>query len=654
MGGPATRRRVVSSRPPSFPSFRPPMLRLAAVAVLLFASSAHAQDVVSPEAVVTASRLPEDARRTGRHVTVISAADIARSPARSLDELLRAEAGVAVVARGGAGTQSDVTLRGATFNGVLFLVDGARFNDPMTGHFLSDFPVPLAEIARVEVLRGPAAAVWGPDALGGVVHVVTHTGAWAGGTAAAAIGGLTAGGQSTFHGDAAARRATPRGALSAALDVFTTDGQPVRSAAGVPVAGRDGDVRTDARRAAATAAGAATWGALRVSGRVAGDARAFGAFQFYTPFPSDTAREATETLWAQARIVPAAAGRTAWSVGVAARQHRDRYTFNPAATTSDHTSRRATLTAEASRAVSGALTLGAGASAELRGITSNTLGTHADPSGGVFGTARYAPLPALTLTLAGRLDADATFGVQATPSVSAAFAAAPTLTLRASAGRAVRAPDYVERFLNTLAPRPNGNLGNPALRAERARSAEAGADYAPLGGVTLRATAFWRQTDDLIDYARLAPTDPYFLAQNVLRATAAGVEAEARLARRLGPDARLSANLAYTYTHIALDGIVPGAQYKYALSHAPSLVQGRAGLDVRGARLAVEGQWRDRYTLPSYLMLDARLAADVPGVRAVEAFVSVRNLTGTDAAEIFGAPLPGRTVLGGVRARIGG
>ena len=630
------------------------MLRLAAVAVLLLASSVRAQDVVSPEAVVTASRIPEDARRTGRHVTVITAADIARSPARSLDELLRAEAGVAVVARGGAGTQSDVTLRGATFNGVLFLVDGARFNDPMTGHFLSDFPVPLAEIARVEVLRGPAAAVWGPDALGGVVHVVTHTGAWAGRAETAALLGVAGGEQATLHGDAAGRRFTPRRAVSAALDVFTTGGRTVRAASGVPVAGRDGDVRTDGRRAAATVAGAGRLGALRVSARLAGDARAFGAFQFYTPFPSDTAREATETLWAQARLTPAAAGRTAWSVGVAARQHRDRYTFNPAAVTSDHTSRRATLTAEASRAVSDVLTLGAGASAELRGITSNTLGTHADPSGGVFGTARYAPTAALTVSLSGRVDADGTFGIQATPSVSAALAAAPALTLRASAGRAVRAPDYVERFLNTLAPRPNGNLGNPALRAERALNAEAGADIDAARGVTLRATAFWRQTDDLIDYARLAPTDTFFLAQNVLQATAAGVEAEARLARQLGPEMRLAASLSYTYTHIALDGLVPGAVYKYALAHAPSLVQGRAGLDVRGARLAVEGQWRDRYTLPSYLMLDARLAADVPGVRAVEAFVSVRNLTGTDAAEIFGAPLPGRTVLGGVRARIGG
>ena len=118
-------------------------------------------EVVSSEAVVTAGRLPAQAGRTGRNVSVISAADIAASPARSLDELLRFEAGIQVTPRSAFGAQADLSVRGGTFNGVVVLVDGARFNDPQTGHFLSDFPVPLAEIARVEVVRGPDAAAWG-------------------------------------------------------------------------------------------------------------------------------------------------------------------------------------------------------------------------------------------------------------------------------------------------------------------------------------------------------------------------------------------------------------------------------------------------------------------------------------------------------------
>ena len=158
------------------------MLRLLAAALAVLPLGALAQDdpafrVDGDETVVTAGRLADDARETGRHVSVITAADIARSPAQSLDELLRVEAGVLVTPRGAFGAQADLSIRGGTFNGVVVLVDGARFNDPMTGHFLSDFPIPLGEIARVEVLRGPDAAAWGPDALGGVIHVITHTGA---------------------------------------------------------------------------------------------------------------------------------------------------------------------------------------------------------------------------------------------------------------------------------------------------------------------------------------------------------------------------------------------------------------------------------------------------------------------------------------------
>ncbi|MEL6614617.1 MAG: TonB-dependent receptor plug domain-containing protein, partial [Bacteroidota bacterium] len=134
-----------------------------ALALLLLASGARGQAADSvqtgdlgAEVVVTASRLLDAARQTGRHVTVLTAADLQASPGRSLGEVLRTAAGLDVTPRGASGTQADFSIRGSTFNGVLMLVDGARFNDSMTGHFLSDFPVPLAEIARVEILRGPA------------------------------------------------------------------------------------------------------------------------------------------------------------------------------------------------------------------------------------------------------------------------------------------------------------------------------------------------------------------------------------------------------------------------------------------------------------------------------------------------------------------
>ena len=636
-----------------------PVLRRALLALVLAAPPTLAQEaepafaVEASETVVTAGRLPGDAARTGRNVTVVTASDIERSAARSLDELLRFEAGVLVTPRAGFGAQADYSVRGGTFNGVVLLVDGARFNDPMTGHFLSDFPVPLAEVARVEVLRGPDAAAWGPDATGGVVHVVTRTASGGGrggaarGEAAVSAGGL---GTATATG---ALHLPARGALvGLAADAVRTDGEPIRDGAGRPVVGSAGPVRTDFQRAAGTAAvSASAWGAV-LAARYAADDRAFGAYQFYTPFASDTAREATRTDWLQARVASDRAARTTWSVSLAGRRHTDRYTYFPGLDPNRHTTRRATLTAEVAHRPAPGLVLGGGLSAEGRDVTSNSLGEHGDVAGGAFALARWTPAPPLTLSASARLDADPGFGVEATPMLAVALAVAPGVSARAAAGRAVRAPTYVERYFNTVAPRPGGNLGNPDLRAERAWNAEGGLDLSPTRGLTLQATAFWRRTDDLIDFVRTERGgEGVFLAQNVLQARAAGLETSASLARRLGAAAlRLSAG--YTYTDVSVDpGAFAAGDFKYVLNHAPHLAQVRAALDVGRVTASAEGLHKTRVAADAFTVVHLR--AGVRAGRRAEVFAEVRNVFDVRYAEVFGAPMPGRTALGGLRVRFG-
>lgn len=613
------------------------------------------------DVVVTASRLPEESRSTGRHVTVLTGDEIAALPVSSLDEALRFVGGVDVQPRGGFGVQADYRLRGAPFNGVLLLVDGARFNDPMTGHFLSDFPIPLGQIARVEVLHGPAAAVYGPDALGGVIHVITHAGVSTG-TARPTRGRLAVryGEQTTALGDLSLHGATASGlAYDLGVEGGRSDGEAFRGESGQPVVSSDGPVRTDFERLAGSAGVSLPVGAARGYLRVAADARDFGATQFYTPFASDTAREATQTVWAQARLA-GSVGSGRWRTQVSGRIHRDEYTFFPGLDPNEHTSRRLGALADVALPLRSDLTLSFGLSAEHRSITSNALGEHADLAGGAFTLARYRPTSALTITASGRLDADAVYGVEATPMLAAAFSAASNLTLRAAAGRAIRAPNYVERYFNTVSPRPGGNLGNPDLRAERAWNAEAGVDLDLRPGLTLRATGFYRYTDDLIDYAQLDPADEFFLAQNVLAATATGLETGLRLRHRFSDRAQVTLDAGYTYSDITLSDEQPDAVYKYALSHVPHLVQTAASVRLPYVRIGVQGLVKDRLgNLETIALLHSRVSLVAPpvwlaGQARGEVFVEVRNLTDAEYAEVFGAPMPKRRFLAGLRLDLGG
>jgi len=121
--------------------------------------------------VITASRSPEHKEASPASVTVIDSAEITRLGEPLLPALLRLSPSVAVATSGPPGSFTEVRIRGAENNHTLLFIDGIRANDPATGDF-ARFELLNADLAsRIEVLRGPQSALWGSDAIGGVVAV---------------------------------------------------------------------------------------------------------------------------------------------------------------------------------------------------------------------------------------------------------------------------------------------------------------------------------------------------------------------------------------------------------------------------------------------------------------------------------------------------
>jgi vitamin B12 transporter len=125
------------------------------------------------EVVVTASRQPERLSAALADVTVISREDIDRSGASTLEDLLARQAGVGYAANGGVGATSGVFVRGTNSRHVLLLVDGVRVGSVSAGS-PNWSRLPLAQIDRIEVVRGPLSSLYGSDAIGGVVQVFTR------------------------------------------------------------------------------------------------------------------------------------------------------------------------------------------------------------------------------------------------------------------------------------------------------------------------------------------------------------------------------------------------------------------------------------------------------------------------------------------------
>jgi vitamin B12 transporter len=135
------------------------------------------EEVLEP-LVVTATRTEIPLREVGSAMTVLTAEDLARRQRMPVLEVLRGLPGVDVVQSGGLGQQTSVLLRGANANHTLVLIDGVEANDPSNPAGLFDFAHLLTDnIERIEILRGSQSTLYGSDAIGGVINIITKQGA---------------------------------------------------------------------------------------------------------------------------------------------------------------------------------------------------------------------------------------------------------------------------------------------------------------------------------------------------------------------------------------------------------------------------------------------------------------------------------------------
>ncbi|WP_112480120.1 TonB-dependent receptor domain-containing protein [Vibrio variabilis] len=123
--------------------------------------------------VVTANRFEQPEDKVIAPMSVVTRQEIEVSQAKSLSDVLRRLPGVEVVQNGGRGQSTSIFLRGTNSNQTLVLVDGVRYSSDTTGLSINHFPIGLVE--QVEVIRGPSAAIYGSDAIGGVINIITRT-----------------------------------------------------------------------------------------------------------------------------------------------------------------------------------------------------------------------------------------------------------------------------------------------------------------------------------------------------------------------------------------------------------------------------------------------------------------------------------------------
>ncbi len=196
------------------------------VSCAVFASIANAQtpnttpaDEAPDTIEVTSTRLPREVSQSVSAITVITRRQIEAQKPFDLAEIIARAPGVSVSRNGSPGQTTTVRLRGAESDHTLVLLDGVRLNAPSTGLF--DFgQIPVENIERIEILRGPQSGLYGSEALGGVINIITRRG-----SGAFATGGLVEyGSQNTNKQVVTAGGALKRGSLSFSATRLKSDG----------------------------------------------------------------------------------------------------------------------------------------------------------------------------------------------------------------------------------------------------------------------------------------------------------------------------------------------------------------------------------------------------------------------------------------------
>jgi len=195
-------------------------LLLSALSLPATAAGAPPADMLADAIIVTAARLPQPADQVGSSISLVTRGEIIDRQATTVGDILRELPGIAVARSGPVGAQTQVRMRGAEANQVLVLIDGVAANDLAGADEFAFEHMNTFDIERIEVVRGPQSALWGSDALAGVINIVTRQPATGLHTEAFLEGGSFG----TTNGGAWVGGRTGRGHASASASRFDTGG----------------------------------------------------------------------------------------------------------------------------------------------------------------------------------------------------------------------------------------------------------------------------------------------------------------------------------------------------------------------------------------------------------------------------------------------
>ncbi len=580
--------------------------------------------------VIRENRIQLPFSKQNRDIRVLDKKQIAALPVKSVNELLSYVAGVDLRQRGPNGTQSDIGIDGSTFDQVLVLVNGVKMSDPQTGHHAMNLPVPLSAIDHIEVLRGPAAAAYGVNALTGAVNIVTRTPV-ANEIDATVYAGSNMAKDSatgdTYYGWGARATASLAGKkqghiISVAHDegngyryntafnawrIFYQDRFIINKKNSIEAQG--GYNRND-----------------------------FGANSYYAAPVDVNSKETVQTATGSITYNYRPTSKISFRPRLSYRYNNDDYIFirqNPSYYHNHHETN--VVTGELQSTVQFRHGhMGIGVEYRNESINSNNLGSRHRDNTGIYGEYRHNFNAKLSAGAGVYVNNSSIYGWNMYPSADIGYLITKKWKLYANAGSGQRLPTYTDLYYTGPV-----NIGNPSLKPETAKFGQAGVRFASKS-LSANAGYFYRRVSDFIDWIRANNNDPW-QPQNYQSVNTQGITVDAQYALsnhlHMSKNYRLDMNAAYTYLDQQI--VVPASlKSKYAIEALRhQLIAGVRSTFFKRYQLNVNARYQYRISHNDYTLLDARL---MYLAKHWSVYGDVNNILNTQYKESGAVPLPGR------------
>lgn len=603
------------------------------VPFLLYAQEPESTDQLD-EIIILNSRLSIPFSEQNRNVQVITSEDIKKLPAKSINEILSYVAGVDVRQRGPFGTQADVSIDGGSFEQTLILLNGVKISDHQTAHNSLNIPIPTEAIERIEILKGPAARIYGVNSLTGAINIVTKKV-----LDDSVFAHVFAG--TNFKDDKEATKEMFNGrgfqlGLALARNKFQ------HQLYGSHESGSGYRYNTAYHNNKVFYQGGFQSNEKSRYNLLAGFVNSsFGANGFYASPGDKESKEIVQTFMISAQSKHKINDAFTLSSQIGYRYNHDDYQYfrhKLDVARSQHYSNSVTAEINANYKVNYG-EFGFGTEGKYEQINSSNIGEHERENFGFYAEFRTREFHNVDVTVGAYTNYNSVYGWQVFPGIDFSYLVLPELKFIANAGTSQRIPSFTDLYLNQ---RP-GNIGNPNLISEKALQYEAGFKY-DKNNIQTKIMAFYRDISDFIDWTRISADVPW-QAQNVGSLRTTGLNAGFNY-RLIAEENHWNFNLGYTYLSPKMDNVGNGFSSKYKLENFRHQVVNTLQWNNSKFNVTLANRYNERISYKDYFLTDLRISMQQ---KQFNYYIDAQNIFDKTYIEAGAVPMPGRWFSVGVK-----